>query len=89
MIYVLIYNIMGSFGYHICFETQHMEEQKFQVMEGKLKSILIVVNWERDSSLTFLRETLFKTEDIIGAETLTLHFIAIEIGYKNFRICSN
>ena len=35
---------------------------------------------------TFLRETLFKTEDEIGAETLALHFIATEIGHKNVHI---
>ena len=36
--------------------------------------------------LTFLRETLFKTEDEIGAETLALHFFATEIGHKNVQI---
>ena len=33
-----------------------------------------------------LRETLSKTEDEIGAETLALHFIATEIGHKNVQI---
>ena len=33
-----------------------------------------------------LRETLFKTEDEIGAETLALHFFATEIGHKNVQI---
>ena len=35
---------------------------------------------------TMLRETLFKTEDKIGAETLALHFITTEIGHKNVQI---
>jgi len=34
----------------------------------------------------FLRETLFKTEDEIGTETLALHFFATEIGHKNVQI---
>ena len=33
-----------------------------------------------------LRETLFKTEDEIGTETLALHFFATEIGHKNVQI---
>ena len=33
-----------------------------------------------------LRQTLLKTEDEIGAETLALHFIAAESGHKNVRI---
>ena len=36
--------------------------------------------------LDLLRETLFKSEDEIGAETLALHFIATEIGHKNVQI---
>ena len=34
----------------------------------------------------YLRETLFKMGDEIGAETLALHFIATEIGHKNVHI---
>ena len=39
-----------------------------------------------ESKRTNLRETLSKTEDEIGAETLALHFIATEIGHKNVQI---
>ena len=38
------------------------------------------------SSKKNLRETSFKTEDDIGAETLALHFFATEIGHKNVQI---
>ena len=34
----------------------------------------------------YLRETLFKTGDEIGAEILALHFIGTEIGHKNVQI---
>ena len=33
-----------------------------------------------------LRETLFETEDEIGADTLALHFCATETGHKNVQI---
>ena len=33
-----------------------------------------------------LRETLFKTGDEIGTETLALYFIATEIGHKSVQI---
>ena len=36
--------------------------------------------------VNYLRETLFKTEDEIEAETLALHFFATEIGHKNVQI---
>ena len=37
-------------------------------------------------NMIMLRETLFKTEDEIGAETLALHFFATQIGHKNVQI---
>ena len=40
----------------------------------------------RQCILFYLRDTLFKTVDKIGAETLSLHFIATEIGHKNVQI---
>ena len=39
--------------------------------------------WLAGLGLVILRETLFKTEDEIGAETLVLHFFATETGHKN------
>ena len=39
-----------------------------------------------DHLILTLRETLFKTGDEIGAETLALHFFATEIGQKNVQI---
>ena len=42
--------------------------------------------WIADTLEDLLRQTLFKSEDEIGAETLALHFIATEIGHKNVHI---
>ena len=39
-----------------------------------------------ETARPYLRETLFKTEDEIGTETLALHFFATEIGHKNVQI---